>query len=147
MRATGPDDVLHYAWSAVGYPTVFISRSETTNRKKCLSNFHVNDYTGFISDQEPQSISIDNATTGFSFALIFKTLVEFKVSTKKLQGAGAFDATIAHNCSQDPRPDCPYYVYHLNNANLNWSSYDVSEGLRAYDTNGSLILHLKVRHL
>lgn len=146
-KATGPDDVLHYAWSTTGYPSLFISRSPRNNNANtsgsCLSNFHVINYESFIATQQPGSVSIDGTSTNFSFALIFKSLVEFKVSSKKLQGAEAFDPAIAHNCSVSPKEGC-YNVYHLNNTDLIWSSYNPSEGLRAHDSNGSLILHLKV---
>ena len=146
-RATGPDDVLHYAWSTTGYPSLFISRSPWSNNtsENCLSNFHVLNYTSFNATQQPGSVSIDGTSTNFSFALIFKNLIEFKVSAKKLQAAGAFDPEFAHNCSisSENRKDC-YNVYQLNNTHLNWSSYNPSEGLRARDSNGSLILHLKV---
>ena len=146
FKATGPDDVLHYAWSTTGYPSVFISRSpqsNSTNTKDCVSNFHVN-YANFASNQQPGSVSIDGALTNFSFGLIFKSLVEFKVSTKKLPAAGAFHPQVAYNCSENKPDDCPYHVYQLNNSNLSWSSYDPSEGLSAYDKNGSLMLNLKV---
>lgn len=147
-RTTGPDDLLHYAWSTAGYPSLFISRTPRNNNtsENCLSNFHVKDYTSFMATQQPGSVSIDGTSTNFSFALIFKSLIEFKVSAKKLQGAEAFDPEFAYNCSVSPvkRQGC-YNVYQLNNTHLNWSSYDPSEGLRVHDDNGSLILHLKVK--
>lgn len=146
LRATGPDDVLHYAWSTVGYPTIFISRSPYSNNSNdvnnCLSHFHVHNYTEFRDNQEPGSVSINGTSTNFSFALIFKSLVEFKVSTRKLQGARAFNPNLAHNCSENPGLDGCYYVYQLHSSNLDWSSYDPSVGLSA--TNDTLLLHLKV---
>ena len=149
LRATGPDDVLHYAWSTVGYPTVFISRSpghHKYNVNNCVSSFRVNNYQKFMSDQEPGSVSIDGVSSNFSFALIFKNLVEFKVNPKKLPAVKAFDPDLARNCSLDPNAtkDC-YHVYHLNNPNLNWSSYAPFDGgiMRAY-TNSSFFMNLKV---
>ena len=148
MRATGPDDVLHYAWSTVGYPTVFISRSlkDTVNVNNCLSSFKVNNYQKFMSDQESGSVSIDGVSNYFSFALIFKTLVEFPVNPKKLPAVKAFNPDLAKNCSMDPNAteDC-YHVYHLDNSNLNWSSYAPFDGgiMRGY-TNSSFFMNLKV---
>lgn len=148
LRATGPDDVLHYAWSTVGYPTIFISRSprDAVDLNSCNSSFKVNDYQQFMSDQGAGSVSIDGVSSNFSFALIFKSLIEFKVSTRKLPAVKAFNPDLVQNCSIDPNAtkDC-YHVYDLNSTNLNWSSYAPFDGgiMRGY-TNSSFFINLKV---
>jgi len=144
LRATGPDDVLHYAWSTVGYPTVFISRSSLDsikNKNDCTSNFHVNNYKEFLTHQTAGSVSIDDVTDNFSFALIFKSLVEFKVNTKKLPTTSAFHPDQLQKC-YDER-NC--HVYYLNNNDLKWSSYDPDMGIKAKDDTSDFTVTLKVR--
>ena len=123
---------------------MFISRSPG-NVSSCLSSFKVNNYTKFMSDQDPGSVSMDGTSSNFSFALIFKNLIEFQVNPKKLPAVKAFSPEIAQNCSKDPNStkDC-YNVYPLNK-HLNWSSYAPFDGgiMRAY-TNSSFFMNLKV---
>lgn len=136
---------MHYAWSTVGYPTVIISRSslDVINVNNCVSNFHVHNYTEFQSNQTAGSVSIDDVSTNFSFALIFKSLIEFKVSTRKLPATSAFHPDQLQDCCD--QKNC--YLYHLNNDNLTWTTYDVnvSRGMKAKDAHSDFTVTLKVR--
>ena len=147
LRAVGSDDALHYTWSTVEYPTVVISRSPLSaiNISNCLSNFKVNNYQDFNVNQSTGSVGIDGVEDNFSFALIFKNLIEFSVNKKKLPALKAFNPEIARNCTMDSTK-CPYHVYHLNNKSLIWSPYSSSDGgmLRAFDKNSSFFMNLKV---
>ena len=154
MRADGPDDALHYAWSTVEYPTVVISRSplNAINVSNCLSNFKVNSYQNFSINQSYESVSIDGVEDNFSFALIFKNLIQFPVDPKKLPALKAFNPGVVKNClnqATSKNQTCSYHIYPLNNGNLNWSSYAPSEGgiLRAHARNSSFFMNLKVRLL
>lgn len=104
----------------------------------CLSNFSVS-YEEFLLDQQAGSIEVDDSLTDFSFALIFKSLIEFPVDKKKLPAKSAFNPHLANNCAKG----C-YNVYQLNSSTLRWSAYEPSEGLRAHDNSSSFQLTLKV---
>ena len=125
---------------------MFISRSYNTSH-----DFNAN-CPNFMTNQQPGSVTIDGALSNFSFALIFKNLIEFQVNARKLPAVKAFKPDLARNCSNKTNPlnvtGC-YNIYRLNNSNLNWSSYEPSEGgiMRGYDTNSSFFMNLKVSFL
>lgn len=123
FRATGQNDTLHYAWSTVGYPTLFISRSGVVNTSNCNSAIHVTDYSEFKNHQSPGSVKIDGAINNFSFALVFKTIIDFPVDKKKLPSTGAFKP-FKNN----------YTFYDLSDEALQWSSYSFYNGTRGMDT-------------
>jgi len=134
FRATGQNDSLHYVWSTVGYPTLFISRSAFVNSSDCTSSIHVNDYSEFKNHQSPGSVSIDGAKSNFSFALVFKSIIDFQVDSKKLPTTSAFN------------PNQNYYTS-VDLSDLSWSPYSFHDGTIGMDvTNMSVTLLVSVLH-
>lgn len=102
-----------YAWSTVGYPTLFISQDNSS----CECNYHINtdEYT---ANQTLGSVSITGTDSYFSLAIVFTRLIEFLVSSKQAESYSKFNVTEV--CSE---LDNPYNInpMELTSKDLNWT--------------------------
>ena len=95
--------VMNYAWSTVGYPTLFISQSNNT--KSCSNETFQANLTEYLDTQAYGSLYIAGSESDAAVAMVFRRLIEFN-GGKKAKAAGIFNTSeAAVNSSQyyDPR--------------------------------------------
>lgn len=95
-----------YAWSTVGYPTLFISQDLT----KCDCKYSLNE-TEYLKNKS-SGVKINGTGSYFSLAIVFTRLIEFHVDSKKPKSYTAFNVTDA--C------DDQYDSMNLSNGTLDW---------------------------
>ena len=78
-----------YAWSTVGYPTLFISQDLT----KCDCKYSINK-TEYSTDKS-SGVKINGTGSYFSLAIVFTRLIEFCVDAKKAPSYTDFNETLA----------------------------------------------------
>ena len=86
-NATRPS-CTRYAWSTVGYPTLFISHDNSLC--KCEYDLDNNTYT---ANQTEGSVNITGTESRFSLAIVFLRLIEFSVDLKKAKSYTVFNVT------------------------------------------------------
>ena len=95
-----------YAWSTVGYPTLFISQDLT----KCDCKYSINE-TEYLTDKS-SGVKINGTGSYFSLAIVFTKLIEFHVDAKKAASYTDFNETLA--CEDQ------YHSLNLSNGTLDW---------------------------
>ena len=83
---------MRYAWSTIGYPTLFISHDRSSC--KCECNYDI-DESAYTANQTHGSINITGTDSYFSLAIVFTRLIEFQVDPKKAKSFSVFNATSA----------------------------------------------------
>ena len=78
-----------YAWSTIGYPTLFISQDLT----KCDCKYSINESE--YLDNMTSGVSINGTESYFSLAIVFTRLIEFHVDSKKAMSYSDFNVTKA----------------------------------------------------
>ncbi len=96
-----------YAWSTVGYPTLFISQDMT----KCDCKYSINERE--YQENQTSGVMINGTGSYFSLAIVFTGLIEFQVDTKKAPSYTAFNVTKA--CEDQ------YDAMDISNDTLEWS--------------------------
>ena len=111
---TSTRDAVHmnFAWSAVGFPTLFVSRSFGSESRNC-SSFKINE-TGFLDSQAHGSVNIAGAWSNDSLAIVFRRLIMFD-GGKSAKASSGFNssATLTRN-------ETVYKSVYLNHS-IEWS--------------------------
>ena len=103
--------VMNYAWSTVGYPTLFISQSNNT--KSCSNETFQANLTEYLDTQAYGSLYIAGSESDAAVAMVFRRLIEFN-GGKKAKAAGIFNTSeAAVNSSQ-------YRSVYLNDESIEW---------------------------
>ena len=84
-----PHTCTRYAWSTVGYPTLFISQDNSSC--ECEYDLNKEEYTNSSKPGPPHSVNITGKN--FSLAIVFMRLIEFTVDTKKANSYTVFNVT------------------------------------------------------
>ena len=103
--------VMNYAWSTVGYPTLFISQSNDT--KGCSNETFRANLTEYLDTQAYGSLYIAGSESDAAVAMVFRRLIEFN-GGKKAKAVGIFNTSeAAVNSSQ-------YRSVYLNDESIEW---------------------------
>lgn len=104
--------VMNYAWSTVGYPTLFISQS--FGAKNCTNQaFHAN-MTEYEDSQSYGSVYVAGSESDSAVAIVFRRIIEFD-GGKKSRASGAFNSSEAANDSSTE-----YYSTYLDDSSMKW---------------------------
>ena len=103
---------MNYAWSTVGYPTLFISQSNGT-RNCSKETFRVNNLTQYLDSQAFGSVYVTGSESDAAVAIVFRRLIQFS-GGKKAKAAGAFDPSLAADNSTQ------YSSVDLDNEMIQW---------------------------
>ena len=92
----GNDTVrMNYAWSSVGFPTLFLSQS--FDSLNCSNSFNISE-SDYITSQSFHSVNISGAGTNNSLAIVFRRLIEYN-GGKHYKASNGFDPSAAANFS------------------------------------------------
>ncbi len=85
---------MHYAWSMIGHPSFYMSRTNVS--KSCNESITYN-RTDFVDKQAYGSVHIAGQNEPFSFALVFTRIIEF--DDKHDKTSQGFDPNQANDIS------------------------------------------------
>ena len=105
--------VMNYAWSTVGYPTLFISQSY--NHSNCTNKtLQMLNSTAFIDSQSFGSVYVSGSGSGgSSVAMVFRRLIVFDGGKKAKAENGFNSSEAAGNSSQ-------YHSVYLSDDTIDW---------------------------
>lgn len=83
---------LNYAWSTVGFPTLFVSQS--FDNRTCQSGSFSVDVTEYEKHQQYGSVDIAGSGSVFSLAIVFRRLIRFDGGSKN-EASDVFDPSQA----------------------------------------------------
>ena len=106
-----------YAWSTVGYPTLFISQDRT----KCDCKYSINE-SEYVENLSPGSVKINGTDSYFSLAVSFTRLIEFQVDAKQAKSNTDFNTTKA--CDSLGEDVDLYNPLDLSDETLDWMLAD-----------------------
>ena len=106
---------MNYAWSTVGFPTLFLAQSFDSGSVNCTKNLKILNETEFLNSQAYGSLNIAGAGSNASLAIVFRRLIVF-------DGGGSAKAANGFNASATVAPQNGsriYYSVYLNDS-IEW---------------------------
>ena len=104
--------VMNYAWSTVGYPTLFISQSFKSNN--CTNETFRANLTEFLHTQDFGSVYVAGSEGDAAVAIVFRRLIEFD-GGNKANAKNTFNSSDAANATSSK-----YHSVYLNDSSINW---------------------------
>ena len=108
---------MNYAWSTIGFPTLFLSQS-FDSRTCSNGSFSVLNESDYLTSQRYGSVEIAGSDSPTSFAIVFRRLIKFDAG-KKYKAADGFDPS---ELIQDVN-ETKYQSVYLNQS-VGWSYND-----------------------
>ena len=106
---------MNYAWSPVGFPTLFLSQS--FDSLNCSNSFNVSE-SDYIMSQSFKSVNISGAGTNHSLAIVFHRLIEYNGGAKHYKASDGFDPSKAADFSYNTT-----YRSTFLNESMEWQYY------------------------
>ena len=104
--------VMNYAWSTVGFPTLFISQSNGSNNCS-RETLRITNLTEYVDSQTFGSVFVAGSHGDAAVAMVFRRLIEFD-GGKKAKADDTFDSSkAAENSSL-------YHNVYLDNDAIDW---------------------------
>ena len=127
-NTSAPTVRMHYAWSGVGYPTLFLS--QTNDSRDCNDSFHIVNDAAFLDSQSFGSVNITGAGTTNSLAIVFRRLIEYN-GGNHYKASNGFNTSMAASDVSDQ-----YRSVYLNDS-MEWLYYPDGKTIVGNSLDGS----------
>lgn len=111
---------MHFAWSMLANPTIFISQSK--EQHSCNDSLNsTGNYPG------SWSVAIPGLDGNFAAAIVFRRLIEFNVTDQHPRSVDAFNASEAYHSDDVDCANESYCSYWFSNKDLQWNYTNTSQ--------------------